>query len=90
MLAIATADGRHRELVDACAKGAARFLEEHRGDLRDRFPRIAVVGARARSTIASSTRSTAGSATFLQQVIDDPSHELRQHLDRRLADLVTA
>ena len=29
-----------------------------------------------------------GMATFLQQVIDDPSHELRQHLDTRLADLV--
>ena len=30
-----------------------------------------------------------GLATFLQQVIDDPAHELRQHLDQRLADLVT-
>ena len=88
VLAIATADGRHRELVDAVAKGAARFLEEHRGDLRSRFSSESPWWVPEPIDDRIFDKIYRGLATFLQQVIDDPSHELRQHLDARLADLV--
>ena len=89
VLAIATADGRHRELVDALAKGAARFLEEHRSDLRARFSHDSPWWVPEPIDDRIFDKIYRGLATFLQQVIDDPSHELRQHLDQRLADLVT-
>jgi len=88
VLAIATADGRHRELVDALAKGAARFLEENRGDLRGRFSSESPWWIPEPIDDRIFDKIYRGLATFLQQVIDDPSHELRQHLDKRLADLV--
>ncbi|HUP72282.1 MAG TPA: DUF445 domain-containing protein [Acidimicrobiales bacterium] len=89
VLAIATADGRHRELVDAMAKGAARFLEERRGDLRSRFSSESPWWVPEPIDDRIFDKIYRGLATFLQQVIDDPSHELRQHLDARLADLVS-
>ena len=88
VLAIATADGRHRELVDAVAKGAARFLDEHRTDLRARFSSESPWWVPEPIDDRIFDKIYRGMATFLQQVIDDPSHELRQHLDTRLADLV--
>ncbi|MEO5840005.1 MAG: DUF445 domain-containing protein [Acidimicrobiales bacterium] len=88
VLAIATADGRHRELVDALAQGAARFLEANRGDLRARFSSESPWWVPEPIDDRIFDKIYRGLATFLQQVIDDPSHELRQHLDKRLADLV--
>ena len=89
VLAIATADGRHRELVDALARGALHFIEEHRGDLRARFSHESPWWVPEPIDDRIFDKIYRGLATFLQQVIDDPSHELRQHLDTRLADLVS-
>jgi uncharacterized membrane-anchored protein YjiN (DUF445 family) len=88
ILAIATADGRHRELIDAAAKGALRFLEENRGELRHRFARESPWWVPEPIDDRIFDKIFRGLATFLQDVIDDPTHELRQHLDRRLDDLV--
>ena len=89
ILAIATADGRHRELVDAAAKGVLRFLDENRGELRHRFSRESPWWVPEPIDDRIFDKIFRGLATFLQDVIDDPAHELRHHLDRRLADLVT-
>ena len=89
VLAIATADGRHRELIDAFAKGASNFLAEHRGDLRERFSRESPWWVPEPVDDRIFDKIYRGLTAFLQDVIDDPSHELRQHLDKRLADLVT-
>ena len=89
VLAIATADGRHREIIDALAKGSLRFLEDYRGDLRARFSSESPWWIPEPIDDRIFEKVYRGLATFLQQVIDDPAHELRQHLDQRLADLVT-
>jgi uncharacterized membrane-anchored protein YjiN (DUF445 family) len=88
VLAIATADGRHRELVDAAAVGALRFLNEHRGELRERFARESPWWVPEPIDDRIFDKIFRGLATFLQDVIEDPTHELRQHLDRRLDDLI--
>ena len=89
VLAIATADGRHRELVDALAHGASRFLDEHRDELRARFSRESPWWVPEPIDDRIFDKIYRGLAAFLQDVIDDPAHELRQHLDQRLAALVT-
>ena len=89
VLAIATADGRHRELVDTVARGAARFLEEHRGDLRERFSRESPWWVPEPVDDRIFEKLYRGLTAFLNDVLQDPDHELRRHLDERLADLVT-
>jgi uncharacterized membrane-anchored protein YjiN (DUF445 family) len=89
VLAIATADGRHREMVDAIARGAARFLEEHRGDLRERFSRESPWWVPEPIDDRIFDKLYRGLTAFLDEVLNDPEHELRRHLDERLADLVT-
>jgi uncharacterized membrane-anchored protein YjiN (DUF445 family) len=89
VLAAATADGRHRELVDALAQGASRFLDEHRAELRARFSRESPWWVPEPIDDRIFDKIYRGLAAFLQDVIDDPAHELRRHLDTRLADLVT-
>jgi uncharacterized membrane-anchored protein YjiN (DUF445 family) len=89
VLTIATADGRHRELVDAVALGASRFLDEHRDDLRARFSRESPWWVPEPIDDRIFDKIYRGLAAFLQDLIDDPDHELRRHLDQRLADLVT-
>ena len=89
VLAIATADGRHRELVDAVARGAVRFLEERRGDLRERFSRESPWWVPEPVDDRIFEKLYRGLTAFLNDVLQDPDHELRRHLDERLADLVT-
>ena len=89
VLAIATADGRHRELVDALANGASRFLDEHRDELRSRFSRESPWWVPEPIDDRIFEKIYRGLAAFLQDVIDDPAHELRQHLDQRLSALIT-
>ena len=89
VLAIATADGRHREMVDAIARGAARFLAEHRGDLRERFSRESPWWVPEPIDDRIFDKLYRGLTSFLDEVLNDPEHELRRHLDERLADLVT-
>jgi len=89
VLAIATADGRHRELVDAIARGTVRFLEEHRGDLRERFSRESPWWVPEPIDDRIFDKLYRGLTTFLDEVLNDPDHELRRHLDARLTDLAT-
>jgi uncharacterized membrane-anchored protein YjiN (DUF445 family) len=89
VLAIATADGRHREMVDAIARGATRFLAEHRGDMRERFSRESPWWVPEPIDDRIFDKLYRGLTAFLDEVLNDPEHELRRHLDERLADLVT-
>jgi uncharacterized membrane-anchored protein YjiN (DUF445 family) len=89
VLAIATADGRHREMVDAIARGTVRFLEEHRGDLRERFSRESPWWIPEPIDDRIFDKLYRGLTTFLDEVLNEPEHELRRHLDARLADLAT-
>lgn len=88
VLAVATQDGRHTELVDAGLKGAGRFLEEHRENLRQRFGRESPwwvpesIDERIFNKIYDAMQS------FVREVGADPDHEFRGYLDERIATLV--
>jgi uncharacterized membrane-anchored protein YjiN (DUF445 family) len=88
-LAIATTDGRHHELVDAAARGALRYVADHRDELRARFGRESPWWIPETIDERIFEKLHNGVTRFLEEVIDDPAHELRRYFDQRLADLIT-
>lgn len=88
VLAIATADGRHHELVDATARGALRFLDQNRDELRGRFARESPWWVPEQIDDRIFDKLYNGLQRFIQELIDDPQHELRRHLDARLSVLI--
>ena len=86
-LEVATADGRHHQLVDAAARGALRFVDERRGELRARFGRESPWWVPEPIDDRIFEKLHSGLQRFLQELIDDPDHELRRHFDDRLAEL---
>ncbi len=87
VLAVATQDGRHAELVDAGLRGAERFLREHRENLRQRFGKESpwwvpeAIDDRIFNKIYDAIQS------FVREVGADPHHEFRAYLDGRLVTL---
>jgi uncharacterized membrane-anchored protein YjiN (DUF445 family) len=88
LLGVATEGDRHQELLDAVLRGLDRLLVEQRDDLRARFDRESpwwvpdAVDERVFDKLHDGLRG------FLGEVVADPRHEVRQHLDTRLHDLV--
>jgi uncharacterized membrane-anchored protein YjiN (DUF445 family) len=87
-LAVATEDGRHHELVDAALRGLDRFLVEEQVQLRNRFGRESPWWVPEPIDDRIFEKLHGGLRGFIAEVVDDPAHELRAHLDARLAELV--
>ena len=82
------AAGYHQEAFDAVLRGAARFLDEHRNDLQERFLSDAPwwrPGAVDRRIFNSLVE---GALRLLDEIRADPAHPLRAEVDVRLAAFV--
>jgi uncharacterized membrane-anchored protein YjiN (DUF445 family) len=88
-LRMATANGRHRELVDAAIRGLDSYLDEHRDELHDRFGQTSPWWLPGAVEDRIVDRLVDGVRTVLGQMAADPAHPLRQELDERLAALAT-
>jgi uncharacterized membrane-anchored protein YjiN (DUF445 family) len=82
------AAGYHQEAFDAVLRATARFLDEHRNDLRERFLRESkwyqpdVINERIFATLLD------GALKMIDEIRADPEHPLRAEVDRRLVALV--
>jgi len=88
MLAVATAEDRHRPLVDAAVAGAIRFLDEQRPALRDRFGRQSPWWVPEPLDDRIFDKLHDGLRAFLVEVSRTDDHALRLHLDARLATFI--
>ncbi len=84
VLAVATEDGRHQEVLDSLLRGFDRLLVEQRDDLRSRFDRESPWWVPDALDERIFEKLYKGLRGFLAEVVDDPKHELRDHLDERL------
>jgi uncharacterized membrane-anchored protein YjiN (DUF445 family) len=87
-LAVATEDGRHHELVDAALRGLDRYLVDEQEQLRGRFGRESPWWVPEAIDDRIFEKLHGGLRGFIAEVVNDPRHELRDHLDARLADLI--
>ena len=87
-LAMATAEGRHQELVDASIKGALRFLDANRYTLRSRFGRESPWWVPESIDDRIFDKLYVALRGFLTEVSGAPNHEFRRYLDERVADLI--
>jgi uncharacterized membrane-anchored protein YjiN (DUF445 family) len=87
-LAVATEDGRHHELVDAALRGFDRYLVDEHDQLRGRFGRESPWWVPESVDDRIFEKLHGGLRGFVAEVVNDPEHELRDHLDARLAELV--
>ena len=86
-LEIATAEGRHQELIDAGVRGAVRFIEQNREHLRTRFGRESPWWVPDPIDSRIFEKLYNGLHGFLGEVAATPDHELRRYLDERMAVL---
>ncbi|HVM02695.1 MAG TPA: DUF445 domain-containing protein, partial [Acidimicrobiales bacterium] len=86
-LRFATTEGRHDEVLGAAASGLERWLDEHRGELAERFGRRSPWWLPGAVEHRIFERLLDGTRAVLREVADDPDHELRRRLDDRLAGL---
>ncbi len=86
-LTIATAHGRHVELVDAALLGGLRFLDDHREALRSRFGKESPWWVPETIDDRIFTKLFDGLRGFLAEVGETPHHEFRQYLEDRMAQL---
>lgn len=87
VLTVATAEGRHVELVDATLRGGLRFLDDHRESLRSRFGRESPWWVPETIDDRIFTKLFDGLRAFLVEVGDTPHHEFRAYLEERVAVL---
>jgi uncharacterized membrane-anchored protein YjiN (DUF445 family) len=86
-LEVATAEGRHEELVDAGIAGGLRFLDENRESLRSRFGRESPWWVPEAVDERIFTKMFDGLRGFLMEVGASPHHEFRDYLEQRVRDL---
>jgi len=86
-LELVTADGRHHEVVTAGARGVVRFLDQNRDQLRGRFGRESPWWVPEPIDDRIFEKLFVGLRGFLVEVAEDPAHLVRDHLDRRIAEL---
>ncbi len=87
VLEIATAEGRHREMVDAALASALNFVDSQREVLRSRFGRESPWWVPEPIDDRIFTKLYSGIRAFLVEVSADPDHEFRRYLDDRAAEL---
>lgn len=88
VLELATAQGRHHELVDAVAVGAIAFLHDQRDELRSRFDRESPWWVPDPLDDRIFDKIFSAVVRFLEEVSASPRHPLRRELDARLVVLV--
>lgn len=88
VLDLMTANGRHQELLDAGVAGIVRLLDERRDDFRSRFAKQSPWWVPEPLDDRLFDKIFNGLKLFLAEVSADPRHELRVHLDERMATLV--
>ncbi|MGI9119886.1 MAG: DUF445 domain-containing protein [Acidimicrobiales bacterium] len=82
-----TTDGRHHDLFDAGARGLATYLGEHREELRRQF------SGRSRWWLPGAIeerlfdRLVDGARRALTDMVGDPDHDLRRHIEAGLTQL---
>jgi uncharacterized membrane-anchored protein YjiN (DUF445 family) len=87
-LSAVMAAGYHQEAFDAVLRAAARYLDEHRNELRERFLSESkwyqpdVLNKRIFAALLD------GALKMVDEIRADPAHPLRAEVDRRLAALV--
>jgi uncharacterized membrane-anchored protein YjiN (DUF445 family) len=87
VLEIATAEGRHTELVDATLAAALRFVDEKKESLRSRFGRESPWWVPEPIDKRIFDKLYGGLRAFLTEVSETPDHEFRRYLDVRAAEL---
>lgn len=88
VLDLMTANGRHQELLDAGVTGLVNLLDARREDFRARFARQSPWWVPEPIDDRLFDKIFNGLKAFLGEVSADPRHELRRHLDERMATLV--
>ena len=88
-LRVATAQGRHEQLLDAGLRGLERYLEEHRDELRTRLGQRSPWWLPGAVEDRIFERLIDGARTVLADMAGDPEHHLRREIDIRLASLAT-
>ncbi len=86
-LDVLTRGGRHDQLVDAALAGLARYLDQHRGELHDRFEQSSPWWLPGAVEDRIFTRLLDGARTVLDEMVRDRGHDLRRLLDERLGSL---
>jgi uncharacterized membrane-anchored protein YjiN (DUF445 family) len=88
VLGAVTEGGRHHELLDSLLRGFDRYLVEEQDILRGRFARESPWWVPEAIDDRIFEKLHGGLRGFIAEVVADPRHEVRQHLDARLAELV--
>jgi uncharacterized membrane-anchored protein YjiN (DUF445 family) len=86
-LAVLTRDGRHDRLVDAALVGLARYLDEHREELHQRFETSSPWWLPGAVEDRIVQRLLDGARRVVDEMVRDHQHDLRRLLDERLAGL---
>jgi uncharacterized membrane-anchored protein YjiN (DUF445 family) len=94
LLGLLTAQGRHQALLDALLKHSARLLEHEEVHERvadaiaEEVKFLRYVGLDAVAGRLAAKKLMAGLARLAGELAEDPQHELRQRLDRFMAETV--
>jgi uncharacterized membrane-anchored protein YjiN (DUF445 family) len=94
LLDLLTAQGRHQALLDALLKRSARLLEHEEVHERvadaiaEEVKFLRYVGLDAVAGRLAAKKLMAGLARLAAELAEDPQHELRQRLDRFMAEAV--
>jgi uncharacterized membrane-anchored protein YjiN (DUF445 family) len=83
-----TEGGRHHELVDTALRGFDRYLLDEHDNLRERFAKESPWWVPESIDDRIFEKIVGGLRGFIGEVVADPRHELRTHLDERLAETV--
>jgi uncharacterized membrane-anchored protein YjiN (DUF445 family) len=88
LLGSLTEGGRHHELVDAALRGLDAYLVEQKEELRGRFGKESPWWVPETVDDRVFDKLVGGFRGFIGEIVADPRHELRGHLDERLADFI--
>jgi uncharacterized membrane-anchored protein YjiN (DUF445 family) len=88
LLAAVTEGGRHHEVLDTALKGVDRYLVDQQGELRGRFAKESPWWVPESIDDRIFEKIVGGLRSFIADVVADPRHELRAHLDERLAETI--
>ncbi len=83
-----TRDGRHDELVDAALSGLSVYLDENRADLKLRLEQASPWWLPGAVEDRIFSRLVDGARMVLDDMVNDRGHDMRQHLDERVAGLI--
>jgi uncharacterized membrane-anchored protein YjiN (DUF445 family) len=80
-------DGRHQQALDVALREVDRYLDEHRGELRDRLGEESPWWLPGAAEDRIFERLIDGARSVIGQMLDDPDHRLREGFEDRLHQL---